>query len=140
MNQLSTQLQYNIFNLKWTSLFAARWAPYLVMFPAVTTTKKPIYFVCKLFVMCKIFASNCIFQVLIKVILYKQYGELKVAFFQKVRFVFQISKSQKKYSKKTILSLKFKFPANNSKVFWAGNLNFKFRIVFWNIFFGDFEI
>ena len=43
--------------------------------------------------------------------------------------------SKKKYSKKTILSLKFKFPANNSKMFLAGNLNFKFRIVFWNIFF-----
>ena len=48
---------------------------------------------------------------------------------------FQIFKSQKKYSKKTILSLKFKFPANNSKVLLAGNLNFKLRIVFWNIFF-----
>ena len=39
---------------------------------------------------------------------------LKVAFFQKVWYVFQISKSpEKKYSKKTILNLKFKFPANN---------------------------
>ena len=43
--------------------------------------------------------------------------------------------SKKKIFQKTILSLKFKFPANNSKVFLAGNLNFKFRIVFWNIFF-----
>ena len=32
-----------------------------------------------------------------------------------------------------MLNLK-KFPANNSKVLLAGNLNFKFRIVFWNIF------
>ena len=53
---------------------------------------------------------------------------------------FQISKSQKKIFQKTILSLKFKFPANNSKVFLAGNLNFKFRIVFWNIFLGGLEI
>ena len=36
---------------------------------------------------------------------------------------------------KTILGLKFKFPANNSKVFWAGNLNSKIRIVFWIFFF-----
>ena len=35
---------------------------------------------------------------------------LKVAFFKKVRFFFQISKSQKKYSKK----LKFKFQAQDS--------------------------
>ena len=33
--------------------------------------------------------------------------------------------------------MKFKFPGNNSKVFWAGNLNFKFRIVFWR--FGDLK-
>ena len=40
---------------------------------------------------------------------------LKVAFFQKVRFVFQISKSpKKKIFQKTILSLKFKFHANYS--------------------------
>ena len=39
----------------------------------------------------------------------------KSAFFQKVRFVFQISKSQKKIS------------------------NFKFRIVIWNIFFRDLK-
>ena len=36
------------------------------------------------------------------------------------------------------LNQPFKFPAYNSKVFWAGNLNFKFRIVFWNIFFWRF--
>ena len=40
---------------------------------------------------------------------------------------------------KAILSLKFKFPANNSKVFLAGNLNFELRIVFWNMFFWRFE-
>jgi hypothetical protein len=60
---------------------------------------------------------------------------LKVVFFQKVRFVFQISKSQKKIFQKTILSLKFKFPANNTLLLLAGNLNFKLRIVFWNISF-----
>ena len=43
--------------------------------------------------------------------------QLKVAFFQKVRWnFFQISKSQKKIFQKTILGLKFKFPANNSKL------------------------
>ena len=66
---------------------------------------------------------------------------IKVASFQKVRFVFQISKSpQKKVFKKTILNLKFKIPAHNSIMLWAGILNFKFRIVFWNISFGRLEI
>ena len=37
---------------------------------------------------------------------------LKVAFFQKGRFIFQISK--KKRFQKTILSWKFKIPAHNS--------------------------
>ena len=58
---------------------------------------------------------------------------LKVAFFQ-------ISKSPKKYSEKTILNLKFKFPAKNTLLLLAGNLNVKLKIVFWNIFFGDWEI
>ena len=52
---------------------------------------------------------------------------------------FQISKSQKNIFQKTILSLKFKFPTNNTLLLLAGNLNFKFRIVFWNIFFLRFE-
>ena len=64
--------------------------------------------------------------------------EIKVAFFQKVRFVFQISKSQKKNIPKTILSLQFEFPTSNALLLLAGNLNFMLRIVFWNIFF--FEI
>ena len=42
-------------------------------------------------------------------------GLSKVAFFQKVRFIFFISKYQKKIFQEAILSLKFKFPANNSK-------------------------
>ena len=37
------------------------------------------------------------------------------------------------------MNLKYKFPGNNSKVLLARNLNFKFRIVFWNIFFGDLK-
>ena len=63
---------------------------------------------------------------------------LKVAFFQKVRCVFQISKSPKKIFQITILDLKSKFSANFSILLLAGNLNFKFRIAFWNIFFGRF--
>ena len=42
---------------------------------------------------------------------------------------------KKKIFQKAILSLKFKFPTNNGKVLLARNLNFKLRIVFWNIFF-----
>ena len=55
-----------------------------------------------------------------------------MAFFQKegIRFSnLQISKI--KIFQKTILSLKFKFPANYSILLSAGKLNFKFRIVFW---------
>ena len=65
---------------------------------------------------------------------------LKVAFFQKVRFIFQISQSPKKIFQKTILNLKFKIPTHNIILLWGGILNFKFRIVFWNIFFWDWEI
>ena len=57
-----------------------------------------------------------------------------MALFKKVRCVFQISKSAKKVFQKTILNLKFKFPANYSTLKLAGSLNFKLRIVFWNIF------
>ena len=60
---------------------------------------------------------------------------INVAFFQKERFIFQISKI--KIFQKTILSLKFEFPANYSILLLAWNLNFKFRIVFWNSFFWD---
>ena len=48
--------------------------------------------------------------------------------------------SKKKIFQKTILNLKFKIPAQNSIMLWAGILNFKFKIVFWNIFFRDLEI
>ena len=67
-------------------------------------------------------------------------GTDKGSFFQKVRFVFlDLQISKKKIFQKTILSLKFKFPANNTLLLMAGNLNFKFRIAFWNIFFGDLK-
>ena len=51
-----------------------------------------------------------------------------------IRF-FKPPSLQKKIFQKTILSLKFKFPANNTLLLLAGNLNFKLRIVFWNICF-----
>ena len=38
-----------------------------------------------------------------------------------------------------IWNLKFKIPAQNSIMLWAGILNFKFRIVFWNILLGDLK-
>ena len=59
---------------------------------------------------------------------------LKVAFFGKCDEIFSAIKISKKVFQKTILSLKSKFPANNSKGLLSGNLNFKFRVVFWNIF------
>jgi hypothetical protein len=69
------------------------------------------------------------------------HGFTKGGFFSEsaIRF-FKSPNLQKKIFQKTILSLKFKFPANNTLLLLAGNLNFKFRIVFWNIFFGDLEI
>ena len=54
---------------------------------------------------------------------WKSGGACKGGFFSDAMKFFQISKSQKKILQKTILSLKFKFPANNSKVLLAGNLN-----------------
>ena len=47
---------------------------------------------------------------------------------------------QTKVFQKAILNLKFRFPCNNSKVLLAWHLNFKLRIIFWNIFFGDLEM
>ena len=40
----------------------------------------------------------------------------------------------KKKIEKTILNLKFKFPAKNTLLLLARNLNFKLRIVFWIFF------
>ena len=64
--------------------------------------------------------------------------KVKVAFFQKVGLSFKSPNLPKKIVQKTILDLKFKTPAHNSIMLWAGILNFKFRIVFWNIFFWRF--
>ena len=60
---------------------------------------------------------------------------IKVAFFSNMYF--KSPNLKKKIFQKTILSLKFKFPANYSVLLLAGNLNFKFRIVFGNIFFWE---
>ena len=49
---------------------------------------------------------------------------IKVAFFHKLRFVFQISKPPKKIFQKTILNFKFKIPAQNSIMLW----NFKLQV------------
>ena len=60
---------------------------------------------------------------------------VKVAFFQKVKFIFQISLQkifQTNYSELEIqTSLHIKI------LLWAEILNFKFRIVFQNIFWGE---
>ena len=36
--------------------------------------------------------------------------------------------------------MKYKIGAHNNSMLWAGILNFKFRIVFWNIFFWRFGL
>ena len=41
--------------------------------------------------------------------------------------------SSKKIFQKTILTLKFKIPTHNIILLWTGILNFKFRMVLWNI-------
>ena len=65
---------------------------------------------------------------------------LKVAFFRKCDSFFRSPNLEKKIFQKTNLNLKFKIPAQNSIMLWAGILNFKFKIVFWNIFFQNLEI
>ena len=59
-----------------------------------------------------------------------------MAFFQKVRFVFQISKSPKKNIPNYYPELEIWICC---LLLLVGNLNFKFRIVFWNISFWRFE-
>ena len=59
----------------------------------------------------------------------------KGGFFFRKRYLFFKSPNLKKKYFKTILNLKVKFPAKNNLLLLAGNLNFKFRKVFWNIFF-----
>ena len=63
--------------------------------------------------------------------------QVKVASFQKVRFVFQISKSPKKIIPHHYPELEIWI---SCLLLWAGISNFKFMIVIWNIFFGDLEI
>ena len=60
---------------------------------------------------------------------------LKVAFFQKVRF---IQPPKKTILQKTILNFKFKISAQNSIMLWAGFSNFELKIALWNIFFSRF--
>ena len=62
---------------------------------------------------------------------------LKVAFFQKVRFAFQISKSPKKITPNHYPELEIWI---SCLLLWAGISNPKFRIVIWSIFFWDLEI
>ena len=50
-----------------------------------------------------------------------------------IRF-FKSPNFQKERFQKTILDLKFKFPSSNTLLLLAGNLNFKFRIVFLDFF------
>ena len=64
---------------------------------------------------------------------------LKVAFFRKCDSYFRSPDLKKKIFQKTILNLKLKISAHNIILFWSGILNFKFKIVFWNIFFSRFE-
>ena len=58
---------------------------------------------------------------------------LKVAFFRK-----SLNLQKNIYSKKLSWNLIFKILAHNSIMLWAGMLDFKFRIVFWNTFFWRF--
>ena len=60
---------------------------------------------------------------------------LKVAFFQKEKSFFRSPNLKRRIFQKTISNLKFKIPAQNSIMLLKGILNFKFKIVFWNIFF-----
>ena len=68
--------------------------------------------------------------------------ETKGGFFSEsaIRFL-DLQFLKKKIFQKTILNLKFKIPAQNSVMLWAGILNFKIKIVFLEyFFFRDSEI
>ena len=69
----------------------------------------------------------------------KQNRTVEGVFFRRSYSFFK-SPNLPKILQKTILNLKFKIPAHNSSLFWAGILNFKFRIVFGIFSFGDSEI
>ena len=69
--------------------------------------------------------------------LFKGQEFIKGVFFQKVRFVFQISKNN--YSKSLSWTLNLKFPSitvNSKQLTYS---NFKLRIVIWSNFFGDLK-
>ena len=79
-----------------------------------------------------IFHSACAIQLVFLISDWSLAGTmfLKAAFFQKVRFIFQISKSRKK-------NIPISYPISKQQMVGS----FKLRIVFWNIFFfGDLEI
>ena len=61
----------------------------------------------------------------------------KGGFFSESAMCFYNLQISQKIFQKTILNLKFEFPANNSILQLAGNLNLKLRIVLWNIFILD---
>ena len=63
---------------------------------------------------------------------------LKVTFFRKCDSFFRSPNLQRKIFQISILSLKFKFPANNIKQKMAGYSNSKLRIEIWNNFFWRF--
>ena len=62
----------------------------------------------------------------------------KGVFFSESAMCFLDLQISKEIFQKTILSLKFKFPAICCLLLLAGNLNYKLRIVFWNISFWRF--
>ena len=62
------------------------------------------------------------------------WGQIKGDFFSESVIRFSNLPISKKIFQKTILSLKFKFPAYNALLLLAGNSNLKFRVVFRNIF------
>ena len=66
----------------------------------------------------------------------KSRSKLKVAFFQKVRFIFQISKSPKKITPNHYPELEIWI---SCLLLWAEISNFKFRIVIWSNLFWRFE-
>ena len=62
-------------------------------------------------------------------------------FFRKCDSFFKSPNLLAEIFQKTILNLKFKTPAHNIILLWAGILNFKFRIIFWKKkITGDWEI
>ena len=63
---------------------------------------------------------------------------LKMVFFRECDLFSQYPNLQKENIPKYYPG--HEIPAHNSSMLWAGILNFKCRIFFWNLFFGDLEI